>query len=123
MLLPQERAAAILRRAAATAASSGGRRLLVATPAAAADLLYFHSLVLGCQSSETASGGSGTQVSRKPAPRCHICAREFSRRSKMIRHVMAVHPDDVHKVDLAEFVNQNSKRRAFNRLWDEEVET
>lgn len=42
----------------------------------------------------------------------------------MIRHMMSVHADDVHKVDLAEFVNQNSKRRAWNRLWDgEEVET
>ena len=63
-------------------------------------------------------------MSSRPAARCHICAREFSRRSKMIRHMMSVHADDVHKVDLAEFVNQNSKRRAWNRLWDgEEVET
>ncbi len=116
-LLPPDRVA-LLRRAAASASFSAP---LVATPAAAADLLYFHSVVLGSRR----KGDKDPESTSKPGAKCNICAREFAKRSKMIRHMLSVHADDVHKVELAQFVNHNIKKRAVNRLWEgeEAVET
>lgn len=52
-------------------------------------------------------GGQCAAAAGKVTPRtCELCMRHFSKRSVMIKHVLAVHAADLHKLELSKFVSQ-----------------
>ena len=64
-------------------------------------------LATGWKSNSTNSSGSGRTAGdvKIPSRTCEFCLRLFSKRSRMIKHVMTVHEAEMHKLDLSKFIS------------------